>query len=222
MWYGIALFTALGLLLIAVAIGVRVSMGPPVFAPAESPQPQQLDAPTVKSMPEEELTKIAIAEVKKREGWSGKAVGPYPGEGSECTVGVKRDPDNPPGPVVDVFLDRFTGAILDYRKDEPNAVEAAKAWRELLHAMAARDEKQMRQLTTHAGFETLEKAVAGEDRMRVFEELGKGWQEWETRWQHSDSPDRIECRLGPESKEHLLVFKKTAEAWQLDRWTPGE
>ena len=76
--------------------------------------------------------KIAIAEVKKREGWTGKAVGPYPGEGSERTVGIERDPDNPRGPAVAVILDGITGTIVDYRKNDPKAAEATQAWNELV------------------------------------------------------------------------------------------
>ena len=221
-WFGVVLFTALGLLLIVVAIGVRVTMGPPVFAPAESPRPQPFAAPIVKSMPAEELMKIAIAEVKKREGWTGKAVGPYPGEGSERTVGIERDPDNPRGPAVAVILDGITGTIVDYRKNDPKAAEATQAWNELVRTMRRRDEKGVRQLTTPSGFASLDKAVDGGHRIEVFERLGMGWQGWETRWRHSDAPDRVECRLGPEEKEHTLVFKKTAEGWKLDQWTPAE
>jgi hypothetical protein len=245
-WFGVALFTALGSLLVAIAIGVRVSMGPPLFAPTESPRPQRFDGPTVKSMPKDELRKIAIAEVKKREGWSGKALGPTPQEGSECSVLVERDPENPKGQAVQVVLESVTGAIVDYRKVqsdaaepgpsrkmkaggkqaaevklEANAAEAAQAWKKLLDAMAGRDEKRIRELTTPAGFEALKKGFGNQDLMHVFERMGKYWQECETRWRHLDGPDRVECSVGPEEKEHGFVFKKTAEGWKLDEWYPG-
>ncbi len=212
-WFGLILFTALAALLIAISIGLRLAV---------SPRPQRIDDLTVKPVPDAELRNIAVAEVKRRQGWSGKAAGPYSGLFTRCTVAVEGDADNAKGLRVDVVLDGFTGAVLDYRKLEPNAAEAAQSWKKLLGAMAARDEKRMRQLATRAGFESLEKAVAGDDRMHVFERLGKGWQEWETRWQHSTAPDRVECRMGPKAKEHLLVFKNTAEGWKLDEWSPGE
>ena len=123
---------------------------------------------------------------------------------------------------MEVELHSVSGTILGIHKVQPEAAEAAQAWKALLRAMALRNEKRIRQFTTRAGFESLENGVDGEDGMDVFKRLGEGWLEWETRWQHSDAPDRVECRLGTEPKEHLLVFKKTAEGWKLDEWQPGE
>jgi hypothetical protein len=220
-WYGIALFTVLGSLLIAIVIGLRVSMGPPILAPAESLRPRPF-APWMTSKPAEELRRIATAEVKRWEGWSGKAGRPKPKEGAVSSVLVKRDPENPSGQWTQVDLHSVTGAIVNYRKEGPNAAEAADVWSELLRAMAARNEKRVRQLTTRAGFDSLEKDAEGEDRMKAFERRGKVLQKWETRWQPSDARDRVECLLGPEEKEQGLVFKKTAEGWKLDQWTPGE
>jgi hypothetical protein len=113
-WFRVAILILVALPLVAIAIGVRVSTGPPVFAPEESPGPYKIhDWSGLR--PNDELRKIAIAEVKKREGWSGKAIGPTPGEGSTLSFLIERDPDKPTGHAVQVDLEGYTGHILDYR-----------------------------------------------------------------------------------------------------------
>jgi hypothetical protein len=107
-------------------------------------------------------------------------------------------------------------------KVELNVAGPAQAWNELLAAMARRDEKGIRQLTTPAGFEALKNGLAGGDVMDAFEELGKkAWRQLQVRWQPSKNRDRAECLVGPEAKEHTFVFRKTADGWKLDEWRPG-
>jgi hypothetical protein len=103
----------------------------------------------------------------------------------------------------------------------PNVAGPAQAWNDLSAAMAGRDEKWIRQLTTLAGFEALKRGAGDADLMHVFERWGKSRQELATRWQPSNAADRAECLLGPVDKEQVLVFKKTAEGWKLDEWHPG-
>jgi len=87
--------------------------------------------------------------------------------------------------------------------------------------MKTRDEKEVERLTTKAGLASLEAGVHDEKRADVFERWGKGWTEWEIRWKKR-TEDRAEAWLGPEVKEHGLVFVRVDGGWKLDRWSPGE
>ncbi len=223
-WYGVALFSALGSLLIAIVIGLRVSLGPPILAPTESPRPQPFAAPTVNAMPSAEWRRIAIAEVKKWEGWSGKVdIASQKALTWHVTVARQTEKHSVKQEVRELKIDAKTGRVLDYRDPkDPSVAEASQAWKELLGAMTGRDEKRIRQLTTRAGFEALKEGFGNQELMHEFERMGKYWQECETHWRHLDGPDRVECSAGAEPKENGFVFKKTAEGWKFDEWYPGE
>jgi len=106
-------------------------------------------------------------------------------------------------------------------KPSTGAASAEDAWKEVLAAMQAGDDAALARVATPAGIASLEKGVSGEDKHVAFARWGKGWAAWEVRWKKRDA-ERAEAALGPEAKEHGLVFVRTAEGWKLDRWTPGE
>ena len=104
----------------------------------------------------------------------------------------------------------------------PNgAATAEDAWRAVLAALSAGDDQGLARAATPAGIASLEKGVSGEDKHVAFARWGKGWGAWEVRWKKRDA-DRAEASLGPEAKEHGLVFVRTPDGWKLDRWMPGE
>jgi hypothetical protein len=169
---------------------------------------------------EDEAGRIAIALVKRREGWLGK-VDFASQEAYTWYVTVGRQTEKHPArqEIRKVKIDAKTGRMWDYRDaNDPNVAEASQAWNELLAAMAGRDEKRIRQLTTPAGFEALKRVSNGDVVMHVFERRGEYWQRCGTRWRHLDGPDRVECSAGAEPKENGFVFKRTAEGWKLDKW----
>ncbi|MGZ3421418.1 MAG: hypothetical protein ACXWUG_01960 [Polyangiales bacterium] len=96
-----------------------------------------------------------------------------------------------------------------------------QTWRALLAAMRSGDDAAIERYTTTAGRASLEKGVSGEDKHVAFARWGKGWADWEIRWKKHDAL-RAEAALGPEAKEHGLVFVFVDGAWKLDRWLPGE
>ena len=103
----------------------------------------------------EEARAIAIEEVKKREGWSGTA-GNVSQEGGIYYVTVRGKAERSvaiagPGRKVIQYFDPRNPPW----KSSPNVAKPAQAWKDLLAAMAGRDEKRIRQLTTQAGFEAL-------------------------------------------------------------------
>ena len=98
---------------------------------------------------------------------------------------------------------------------------AESCWTRLLVAMRAGDDATIAILTTANGRASLEKGVSGEDKHVAYARWGKGWAAWEIRWTKR-SDDRAEASLGPEVKEHGLIFVRESGAWKLDRWTPGE
>jgi hypothetical protein len=106
-------------------------------------------------------------------------------------------------------------------QSESNVAGLAQAWKKILGAMARRDEKIIRQLTTPAGLEALKRGVEGDHVMDFLERLGKGWQKCAIRWQRSEAPDRVECNVKPVTKESTVAFKRTEEGWKLDEWQPG-
>ncbi len=87
--------------------------------------------------------------------------------------------------------------------------------------MKGSDDEAIKRLTTPAGLASLEAGVGSEDRRTVFARWGKGWEAWEVRFKKREK-DRAEAALGPEAKEHGLVFVVSGGSWKLDRWTPGE
>jgi hypothetical protein len=94
-------------------------------------------------------------------------------------------------------------------------------WTKLLEAMRGGDDAAIKRYTTEAGLASLEKGAGTEDKHTAFARWGKGWAAWEVRWKKRD-PTRAEASLGPEAKEHGLVFVFSDGAWKLERWTPGE
>ncbi|MHC5056926.1 MAG: M56 family metallopeptidase [Planctomycetota bacterium] len=91
----------------------------------------------------------------------------------------------------------------------------------LLAAMREGNVSWIKRLTTDRGMESLQAGVGDEDKATVFKRWGRGWSQWEVRWV-SITEDRATAHLGPEVKEHGLIFVRTETGWQLDRWTPGE
>jgi hypothetical protein len=106
-------------------------------------------------------------------------------------------------------------------KPTVGAASAEDAWQLVLVALKTGDDAALARSVTPAGIASLEAGVSGEDKHVVFARWGKGWSAWEVRWKKRDA-ERAEAALGPESKEHGLVFVLTAEGWKLDRWMPGE
>ena len=94
-------------------------------------------------------------------------------------------------------------------------------WSKLLAAMSAGDDEAIKRHTTADGLKSLEHGAGTEDKHTAFARWGKGWSAWEVRWTKR-TPDRVEASLGPEVKEHGLVFVRVDGVWKLDRWTPGE
>jgi len=95
------------------------------------------------------------------------------------------------------------------------------AWLQLLAALRAGDSAAIGRLTTSAGLASLRAGARGEPEATAFARWGKGWAGWEIRWR-SRTADRAEAWLGPQSKEHGLVFVRTGADWRLERWSPGE
>lgn len=101
------------------------------------------------------------------------------------------------------------------------AASAEDAWKQLLAAMRAGDDAGIARYATIDGIKSLAAGAGTEDKHVAFARWGKGWSEWEVRWKKRDN-DRAEAALGPEAKEHGLVFVRTSEGWKLDKWLPGE
>jgi hypothetical protein len=95
------------------------------------------------------------------------------------------------------------------------------AFRLLLTAMRDGDDAVIARLTTPAGLASLERGVGDEDKRVAFARWGKGWSAWELRF-GVRTDTRAEAALGPEAKEHGLLFVRTTEGWKLSQWTPGE
>ncbi len=106
-------------------------------------------------------------------------------------------------------------------KPKTGAASAEDAWKQLLAAMRAGDDAGIARSATVDGIGSLARGAGTEDKHVAFARWGKGWSEWEVRWKKRDA-DRAEAALGPEAKEHGLVFVRTSEGWKLDRWMPGE
>ncbi|MFO0547113.1 MAG: hypothetical protein U0271_01930 [Polyangiaceae bacterium] len=93
------------------------------------------------------------------------------------------------------------------------------AWQDLLAAMRAGE--PLEPYATVNGIRSLEAGVHGESRATTFARWGTSWQSWEVRWvERTDTQAR--ANLGPEVKEHGLLFVRTPSGWKLDRWQPGE
>jgi len=101
------------------------------------------------------------------------------------------------------------------------ALTPEEAWSGVLAALQAGDDVALARYATADGIASLEKRVVGEPKKTAFARWGKGWSAWEIRWTKRE-PARAEANLGPQVKEHGLVFVKTDAGWKLDRWTPGE
>jgi hypothetical protein len=95
------------------------------------------------------------------------------------------------------------------------------AWQALLAAMRAGDLAAMSRLTTTGGMASLKRGVQAEPEVARFKSLGKSWSSFEVRWK-TRTAERAEAWMGPQVKEHGLVFVRTGGEWRLDRWSPGE
>lgn len=104
---------------------------------------------------------------------------------------------------------------------KPAADSPEACWSKLLAAMKSGDLEAIKRFTTEAGLASLESGAGGEDKRVAFARWGKGWEAWEIRFKKREK-DRAEAALGPEAKEHGLVFVVRGGSWKLDRWTPGE
>jgi hypothetical protein len=100
--------------IIAIAY-IRVLTSPPFFAIREAPTAGRF-VTQPKPISLDKLSKIAIDEVKKREGWSGTPTSHFGGdEGNWYFFLVQRDPtDKKAIAAVRVTLDCFTGEIISY------------------------------------------------------------------------------------------------------------
>jgi hypothetical protein len=108
-------------LTIAFAVWLRVASYPQVVAPVVLKRPEPR-FPTPTRLPPlvswDQAARIAIEEVKKREGWSGKVGGTEKDvyrEGFTWYVTVKRQPREPGTDRV-VAIEGRTGNVRDYRK----------------------------------------------------------------------------------------------------------
>jgi hypothetical protein len=108
-------------LTIAFAVWLRVASYPQVVAPVVLKRPEPR-FPTPTPLPPlvswDKAVRIAIEEVKKREGWSGKVGGTEKDvyrEGFTWYVTVKRQPREPGADRV-VAIEGLTGKVRDYRK----------------------------------------------------------------------------------------------------------
>lgn len=101
------------------------------------------------------------------------------------------------------------------------ASSAEDAWRDVLAAMTAGDDAALARAATPAGLASLEKGLSGEDKHVAYARWAKAWSAWEVRWKKRDEA-RAEAALGPDAKEHGLVFVRADGGWKLERWTPGE
>jgi hypothetical protein len=108
-------------LTIAFAVWLRVSSYPQIVAPVTLKRPEPR-FPTPTPLPPlvswERAARIAIEEVKKREGWSGKVGGTENDvyrEGFTWYVTVKRQPRKPGADRV-VVIEGLTGNVRDYRR----------------------------------------------------------------------------------------------------------
>jgi|HubBroStandDraft_6_1064221.scaffolds.fasta_scaffold29902_5 hypothetical protein len=100
--------------IIAIAY-IRVLTSPPFFALREAPTAGQFITQP-KPISIDKLSKTAIDEVKKREGWSGTPTSHFGGtEGNWYFFLIQRDPtDKKPIAAARITLDCFTGEILSY------------------------------------------------------------------------------------------------------------
>jgi hypothetical protein len=94
------------------------------------------------------------------------------------------------------------------------------AWHALLTALKAADEAATTRLTTKEGLASLRNGL-GADARDVLAKRADGWSRWEVRWKKR-TDTRAEAMLGPEAKEHGLVFVRDDGGWRLERWSPGE
>jgi hypothetical protein len=108
-------------LTIGFAVWLRVASYPQVVAPVVLKRPEPR-FPTPTRLPPlvswDKATRIAIEEVKKREGWTGKVGGTEHDvyrEGFTWYVTVKRQPREPGADRV-VAIEGRTGKVLDFRK----------------------------------------------------------------------------------------------------------
>ena len=95
------------------------------------------------------------------------------------------------------------------------------AWKGLLAAMQAGDDLALARFATPNGIASLDARVTDEPRHTAFRRWGKGWAAWEIRFRKRTA-DRAEAVLGPEVKEHGLVFVRAEGTWKFERWTPGD
>jgi hypothetical protein len=110
----LAILVLFGFPVIGIAVAYRNLCGPP-FSAAEMP-PKEAAAGgflhTDKLVPIDQLRKVAIAEVKKREGWTGEAAPPSQ-EGNTYYFWLPRDPKKSTIGV-QVGVDCVTGEITGY------------------------------------------------------------------------------------------------------------
>ncbi len=95
-----------------------------------------------------------------------------------------------------------------------------KAWADLLDALMRKDEPAIVKLTTKNGLDSLRQGH-GADWLDAVAGYAKGWSKWEVRWKKR-SDTRAEAVMGPEVKEHGLLFVRDADGWKLEKWSPGE
>ncbi len=99
---------------------------------------------------------------------------------------------------------------------DPEAV-----WADLLRSLRAADRAAIQRLTTAQGFQDLTIRANG---VRLADEelrrLGAAWSTWQLRPKGGGEQERSYL-MGPEIKEHTLVFSQTADGWRLARWHPG-
>lgn len=123
-WIQLAFLALLGLLPIALGVWLRTSSVPDgenaVGLPENHTPYVALSSPP--PVPEQEAAKVAIAEVKKREGWTGFVDRPVDREGFRWYVTVWPTPRPHPasfGSSRGVTIDGATGKIIDYQRPEP-------------------------------------------------------------------------------------------------------
>lgn len=101
------------------------------------------------------------------------------------------------------------------------ALTPEEAWSGVLAALQAHDAAALSRYATAHGIASLEKGAVGEPKKTAFARWSKAWAAWEIRWIKRE-PGRAEARVGPQAKEHGLVFVKTDSGWKLERWAPGD
>ena len=135
---------------------------------------------------------------------------------TRCGLSESRAPDSP-SPAAAEARPTSDGSA---DASEECARSSDEAWRALLAGMRAADDAAIARCTTPRGLASLRAGVRQEDEHVVFERWGRGWAAWEVRWR-SVTAERATAALGPEAKEHGLVFLRTATGWSLDQGTPG-